>query len=88
MAQKLDIKAAVIAMSALWGGYVFLLGVLTSLGVDKVIWFSKDAVSMISSIYPGFAPTLLGAAIGGAQAVVCAVVGTGIFVWLYNKLLS
>jgi hypothetical protein len=85
MAEKLDIKAAVIAMSILWGGYVFLLGLLTGLGVDNIIWFSKDAVNVLASIYPGFAPTFAGALIGGVQAVICAVVGTGIFVWLYNK---
>ena len=88
MAQKLDMKAAVISMSVLWGGYVFLLGILTSLGVDNIIWFTKDAVAVLASIYPGFAPTFAGAVIGGAQAVVCAIVGTAIFVWLYNRLLK
>ncbi len=87
MANKLDMKAAIIAMAILWGGYVFLLGLLTSLGVDNVIWFTKDAVYMLAAIYPGFAPTLAGAFIGGAQAVLCAIAGTGIFVWLYNRLL-
>jgi hypothetical protein len=86
MAQKLDMKAAIIAMTVLWGGYVFLLGLLTSFGVDNIIWFTRNAVAEISAIYPGFAPTIAGAFIGGIQAVVCAIVGTGIFVWLYNKL--
>ncbi len=86
MSSKLDMKAAITAVVALWGGYVFLLGLLTSLGVDNVIWFTKDAVAVLAAIYPGFAPTLAGAFIGGAQAAVCAVVGTAIFVWLYNRL--
>jgi hypothetical protein len=88
MAEKLDMKAAIAAMTILWAGYVFLLGLLTTFGVDSIIWFSRDAVTLLATIYPGFAPTFLGTVIGGIQAIICAVVGTGIFVWIYNKFVT
>jgi hypothetical protein len=58
--------------------------VFTALAAWLLNW-GGALVNVVSSLYLGYAPTLLGAAIGGAWALVDGFVAGFIIAWLYNR---
>jgi hypothetical protein len=78
---KLDVKAFGLAMGITWGGAMFLLGIVdifTAWGD----WFGL----IMSTVYIGYSPTLVGSIIGGIWGFCDAGIGGVVIAWLYNKL--
>lgn len=79
---KLDIRALAIALGGLWGGCVFLLAALGSFFPG----YADGFLSVVASVYPGFHPGGMGAAvIGGLYGAVDGAVAGAIIAWLYNR---
>ena len=80
---KLDVKALGLSIGILWGSAVLLTGFMT-------IFFDwgNIFVAVLSSIYIGYKPTILGSLIGGVWGFFDAGIGGVIVAWLYNKLSS
>ncbi len=82
-------KALAIAMGGLWGGYVFLLGlILTAFPNARFFWVSQELLEMLATLYPGYAPTVLGSFIGLAWGILCGIIGGHIIAWLHNYALK
>ena len=78
---KLDVKAFGMALGITWGAAMFLLGVV------DIFTTCGDAWGLImSTIYIGYAPTLVGSVIGGVWGFCDAGVGGIMVAWLYNRL--
>jgi len=78
---KLNSKVLAITFSLLWGGCVLLLAVLNT------IWpsYGTAFLDLVSSIYPGFHPGGLGAAIVGTlYALLDGAVFGLVLGWLHN----
>jgi len=78
---KLDIKALGLSFGIVWGAAMFLLGLMVMLFNWGVAW-----VALMSSLYIGYKPTLLGSLIGGIWGFIDAGIGGIVVAWLYNKL--
>jgi hypothetical protein len=79
---KLDSKALAITFGVLWGGCVFLAAIL------NIIWpsYGRTFLDLVASIYPGFHPGGIGAAVVGAlYAVLDGAVGGAFVGWIYNR---
>ncbi len=77
---KLDIKAFGLSLGILWGAAMFLLGLTVMLFNWGAAW-----VTLMSSLYIGYKPTLLGSVIGGVWGFFDAGIGGVVAAWLYNK---
>ncbi len=78
-------KALAIAVGALWGAYVFLLGlILTAFPNAKLFWVSEEFLEILATLYPGYAATIVGSFIGLFWALICGAVGGAIIAWLHN----
>ena len=82
---KLDKKALGLSAGLLWGIYLFLVGLLSWLGVN-IPWFNEQIVLELSQVYFGYSATFLGSVIGLIYGFVCGLVSGWLFGWLYNKL--
>ncbi len=80
MMVKLDIKAFGLSIGIVWGGVMFLLGLM-------VMFFNWGSalVSLMGSMYVGYKPTLLGSIIGGIWGFMDAGIGGVLVAWLYNR---
>jgi len=78
---KLDVKALALACGILWGGCLFLLG-LMSLFLN----WGSPLISILSSLYIGYKSSLTGCLIGALWGFIDAGIGGLILGWLYNKL--
>lgn len=78
---KLNEKAFGLACGLTWGGAMFLLGV-----IDIFTFWGDAWGALMSTIYIGYTPTLLGSIIGGAWGFCDAGIGGVVVAWLYNKL--
>ncbi len=78
-------KALAIAVGALWGAYVFLLGlILTAFPNAKFFWVSREFLEILATLYPGYAATIIGSFIGLFWGLICGAVGGAIIAWLHN----
>ena len=80
---KLDSKALAITLAVLWGGCVFLVALLNT------VWpsYGRTFLDLASSIYPGFHPGGLVAAVVGALYAALDGAVLGVLVgWIYNKM--
>jgi len=78
---KLNAKALGLTLGMVWGSAMFLLGLInlkTTLGSSILLG--------MSSLYVGYAPTIMGSVIGGVWGFLDAGVAGVIVAWLYNKL--
>ncbi|HFC76983.1 MAG TPA: membrane-associated protein [Candidatus Moranbacteria bacterium] len=75
---KLNIKAFTIATGASWSIFILILGVASSFG------WGESFVKMISSLYLGFKPGIVGGVIGAIWAFVDGAIGGLIIAWIYN----
>ncbi len=77
--KQINLKALALSLGATFGAYVFLLGILAMFG------YGVPVVEAISSLYMGYAPTCLGALIGGLYAFFDGAVAGLLIGWLYNR---
>jgi hypothetical protein len=79
---RLSAKALAIVMAALWGGCMFLVG-LVHLVFPA---YGTEFLRAVSSIYPGYsaAPTLASLFIGTAWGIADGAAGGYLFGWLYD----
>ena len=75
---KLNVKAFAVACGTLWGLAVFGLGIFDMFG-----WGTKF-LEVLSSLYIGYAPTLVGVFIGAIWAFADGFVGGAVLAWVYN----
>jgi hypothetical protein len=78
---KLNEKAFGLACGLTWGGAMFLLGI-----IDMFTFWGDAWGVLMSTIYIGYTPTLLGSIIGGIWGFCDAGIGGTAVAWLYNKL--
>lgn len=72
-----------LSMGIIWGGIVFLMGLLA-----HFFEYGTAFVTSMGVIYVGYEPSIIGAAIGGAIGLIDALVIGLLIAWLYNGLLS
>ncbi len=85
----LNPKALALALGGLWGAYVFLLGlILTVAPQAKFFWVSKEFLSILATLYPGYAPTIAGSFTGLFWAFLCGAIGGLIIAWIHNLALE
>lgn len=78
---RLRVLAFGIAFGITWALGVFLVGL-------GAMWFGwgNEFISLLSSLYIGYEPTLVGSIIGGILAFIDAFIGGIVFAWIYNWL--
>ena len=76
---KLDVKAVGISVGIIWSLSVLILGLMA-------MWFGwgMAVAEILSSMYIGYEPTILGCVIGGLWGFADACIGGLVAAWLYN----
>ena len=77
---KLDVKAFALAIGIVWSVAMFILGIMA-----MVCGWGAKFVEILSLLYIGYSPTLLGSIIGAVWGFVDAGIGAAVVAWLYNK---
>jgi len=78
---KLDLKAFGLSLGIVWSFAMLSLG-LINLGYH----WGSSIVEVMSTLYIGYKPTILGSIIGGIWGFLDAGIGGFVVAWLYNKL--
>ncbi|MDP8264527.1 MAG: bacteriophage holin [Candidatus Aceula lacicola] len=78
---KLDAKALGLSCGILWGGAMLFLGIF-----DIFSTWGIGITNLMSTLYIGYQPTILGSIIGAVWGFFDAGVGGFIIALLYNKL--
>ena len=81
---KLDPKAFGLACGATWAIGIVLLALFSLFGNG----YGDSIISLISTVYRGYRPTIPGALIGAIWGFIDGFIGGYIFAWLYNKFTS
>ncbi len=76
----LNVRAFAIAAAILWGGTMLLMGWIASSG------YMLEWVELMSTVYLGYGPGLIGAVVGALWGAVDGGIGGLFFAWLYNRL--
>ena len=85
MEARLNPKALAIALGLLWGGYVFILGLLITLFPNlRTFWISPEFLNILSTLYHGYAPTFIGSLWGLLWGTLCGAIGGLLIAWLHN----
>jgi hypothetical protein len=77
---QLDVRAFAVAVSAVWGFSVLLLGFSAML-----TGYGREWVALLSTVYIGFAPDLLGVFFGVVWAVIDGAILGALIALVYNK---
>ncbi len=79
---RLSVKALAVAWSLLWGGSLFVVGLINLAAPSYGIEF----LGGMSSVYPGFhvSHNLVSVIIGTIYGLVDGLIGGALFGWLYN----
>lgn len=77
---KLNVKAFGLACGIIWSFGMLVMGL-----INMVSDWGSGWVQLMSSLYPGYTPTVLGSIIGAAWGFVDAGIGGILLAWLYNK---
>lgn len=77
---KLDVRAFGLATGILWGGCMFLLGL-----INTYYKLGGAIEQTMGTLYIGYKSTLSGSIIGGIWGFIDAGLGGVILAWLYNK---
>jgi hypothetical protein len=77
---KINAKAFGLACGVLWGGFMLILGL-----IDTASTWGDDWGKVVSSVYLGYTPTIMGSIILGIWAFVSAGIWGFILAKLYNK---
>jgi len=80
---KLDVKAFGFALGVVWGGLMFLLGI-----ADMLYFWGNSWGRMLTVLYVGYRPTVLGSIVGGIWGFVYASVLGFAAAWMYNCLVE
>ncbi len=80
MLEKLSVKALAVALGIAWGAGMLFTGWASIFG-----WGEK-IVDVMSSVYIGFAPSLLGGFIGGVWGFMDGAIGGAIIALVYNAI--
>lgn len=81
----LDPRALAISLGLVWGAYVFLLGLILAIFPNaRFFWVSSEFLEILATLYPGYAPTIIGSFIGLFWALLCGAIGGLIIAWLHN----
>lgn len=80
---KLNAVKFGLALGLVWGVSAALLALFASF-----LGWGTGMVEVLSSLYIGYAPSTLGAAIGLVWGFIDAFVGGFIVIWLYNRLIG
>ncbi len=75
---KMNIKAFTLGLGISWGVYMIFIGWLAPFG------WGTEFVSIISTLYIGFAPGFVGGLIGGAWGFLDGAIGGFIIASVYN----
>jgi hypothetical protein len=78
---KIDIKKAAVSAGLLWGALVFWAGIMATITGSYGVGF----VNAVGSIYPGYAATYPGTAIGVVWALLDGGFAGALFAYIYNK---
>lgn len=73
------------ALGVMWGGYLFLLALLSNLGT---IYFNNATVAMIQTLIPWYAVGVAGAFLGFITGALCGFICGFILILIYNKVAS
>lgn len=76
----LSIKGMALALGVTWGAGIFIMG-MTSAFLN----WGTAATELMSSLYIGYAPTVVGSVIGGVWGFVDGAIGGAVMAYLYNK---
>jgi len=77
---KLNVKAFGFACGLTWGLGMFLLGI-----IDMLTYWGDAWGALMSTVYIGYEPTIVGSLIGGAWGFVDAGIAGLAIAWFYNK---
>ena len=77
---KLNVKAFGLACGIVWGGGIFIFGIVGMFSAWGDTW-----VAVMSSAYLGYQPTFIGSIIGGIWGFLDGGIGGLVLAWLYNK---
>ncbi|MDD5505896.1 MAG: bacteriophage holin [Candidatus Omnitrophica bacterium] len=80
---KLDVKAFSLALGFVWGGLTFLLGLL-----DTLYFWGNSWGKMMTMVYIGYRPTILGSIIAAVWGFVYAGVLGYLIARMYNRLVE
>lgn len=78
---KLNIKAFALACGIVWGLCMFSIGI-----IDMFTTWGDTLGNIMSTLYIGYKPTVIGSIIGGIWGFADAGIGGACVAWLYNKL--
>lgn len=83
---KLSAKALALTLGLLWGGAMFILGVLNM----TIPPYGADVLVVMGSVYPGIygAGTMSEALVGAAYGAIDGALGGLLIAWLYNFLVE
>ena len=71
-----------VAIGILWAAHVFFCGITAMFG------WGVSLVEVLSSLYLGYAPTLIGAFIGAVWGFVDGYIAGAVIAWIYNRLVK
>ncbi len=80
--KKISVKGLALGLGITWASGVFLAGILAPFG------FAKGFVNVVSSVYLGYKPGLVGALIGGGWAFIDGAIGGAMIAFIYNWVVS
>ena len=78
---KLDVKAFGLTLGIIWAAGMLIMGIL-----NMMFDWGTTFLMVMSSVYVGLKPTVLGIIIGTAWGFVDAGIAGVLVAWLYNKL--
>ncbi|HDI12903.1 MAG TPA: membrane-associated protein [Hadesarchaea archaeon] len=82
MAEKLNVKALAIGVGTAWAACMLFLGWASIFGLGTSL------VNIISSVYVGFAPTVLGGIVGAVWGFIDGAIGGIVIALVYNYVLK
>lgn len=71
------------AVGITWGLGLLLLGIL-----GMLFGYGIDMITVLSSIYVGYAPTIGGTLLGVVWALIDGYIAGALFAWIYNMLVA
>lgn len=84
ISKKLDVNGISKTLATFCGFYLFFSAILPALGFD-FLWWNNKSLIILSSFYPGIAPTFIGVLLAFIWGAVSGALFGIIFAWLYNK---
>jgi len=80
--KKLDVKVVAMAVGITWSISMLFLGWVAIFGWGKAL------VELLSSLYIGYKPTLLGGIVGCVWGLIDGAIGGAIFALIYNRIVK